>query len=66
MNVKINDKIQQFDSSLTIKELLTSLNMTGKPVVVELNKEAIFPRNYESVEVSDGDSLEIITIAAGG
>ena len=66
MNVLINDEMKQFDQSLTVTELLSSLGLAGKPIIVELNKEPVYPRNYDLVRLADGDSLQIVTIAAGG
>lgn len=66
MKLNINDLVKEFDKPLTIQELLISLGMAKIPVVIELNKEAIFPRNYSTTHLVDNDSLEIITIAAGG
>lgn len=50
----------------TITGLLASLGLADKPVVVEHNKVALFPRDYDTTVLGDDDSLEIITIAAGG
>lgn len=66
MTIKLNGKAHQLDSSVSITALLKSIGLEGKPVVVELNKEALFPREYDSSMLDNGDQLEIITIAAGG
>ena len=66
MKLTINGQVKTFDSCLTLQELLISLGLEKTPVVVELNKEAILPRTYSTSSVTDGDTLEIITIAAGG
>lgn len=66
MNISINGNSQSFDSQMSLTQLLNSLGLTGKPVVIELNKQAIFPRQYEETQLNDGDQVEIITIAAGG
>ena len=66
MKITINGRSQEIDSALTIKALLEFLDLSAGPVVVELNKEAIFPRHYDTITVNEGDILEVITIAAGG
>ena len=66
MKVTINGEPKEFCDSLSLMNLLESLGLGKKPVVVELNKEAIFPRNFENTTINDGDKVEIITIAAGG
>jgi len=66
MKLVINGAEQAFEGIQTITQLLEKLGFAGKPVVVELNKQALFPREFESIQLSDGDLIEIITIAAGG
>jgi len=66
MNITLNGKPREFSDSLKLSEILQQLGFSGKPVVVEYNKEAIFPRDYAQTIVKDGDLLEIISIAAGG
>lgn len=52
--------------SATVAALLDHLGMTGKPVVVELNQRALFPRELASTSLSEGDVLELVQITAGG
>jgi sulfur carrier protein len=53
-------------STPTVAVLLDHLGMTGKPVVVELNQRALFPRELASTPLADGDVLELVQITAGG
>lgn len=66
MTIKLNGKDHQLDNSISVTDLLKSIDLGDKPVVVELNKEALFPREYSSKVLAAGDQLEVITIAAGG
>ena len=66
MQISINGKEHTLVESINIEELLTSIGLGDKPVVVELNQQAIFPREYNAHILKDGDRVEIITIAAGG
>ncbi len=66
MQISINGKEHTLVEAINIEELLTSIGLGDKPVVVELNKQAIFPREYNAHILKDGDKIEIITIAAGG
>ncbi len=67
MTLTINGSSHTFDASdLRIDTLLTELGLAGKPVVVELNREAVLPAAYPGTDVPDGSELEIVTIAAGG
>ena len=66
MSIQLNGKPHPLTSFLTLSALLDSLGLTGKPVVVELNGQPVLPRNFPTAPVHPGDTLEIITLAAGG
>ena len=51
---------------MPLPELLDTLGLGGKPVVVELDRQALRPADYPHTTVTDGAALEIIRIAAGG
>jgi len=66
MTLTINGKSRDFPEPLSLKNLLDELGLGEKPVVVELNREALAPSEYAARQLADRDQLEIITIAAGG
>lgn len=66
MTIQLNGKDHTLESSVSVTTLLQSIGLGDKPVVVELNKEALFPREYNTSMLKNDDKLEIITIAAGG
>lgn len=66
MTLLINGEKRQFSESMNLIQLLSELGFSEKPVVVELNQEALSPSEFSKRELSDGDEVEIIAIAAGG
>ena len=66
MSITLNGKPTEVEPNSNITSLLESLGLTGKPVVIEHNKTAIFPRDYSETQLAENDQLEIISIAAGG
>ena len=67
MTITLNGQSRAFDADhLTVDGLLVEVGLAGKPVVVEVDREAVFPADYDSTGVHDGASIEIVTIAAGG
>ena len=66
MNLILNGTAQEFPAPLPIRGLLDHLGLGEKPVVVELNLRAIFPREFASTMVNEGDRIEIVQITAGG
>jgi len=51
---------------VTLEHLLQALDLAGKPVVAELNEQAVFPRDYPTTTVEPGARIEIVMLAAGG
>ncbi|MBG7606477.1 MAG: sulfur carrier protein ThiS [Verrucomicrobia bacterium] len=66
MQIQLNGQPHQLENPLNLSELLDSLGFAGKPVVAEINCEAVLPRNFPTTEIKADDSVEIITLAAGG
>lgn len=66
MKLKINGQEHETAAQTTVRGILTLLGFGEKPVVVELNQQALFPREHEITVLQEGDQLEIIQITAGG
>ncbi|MEI6656217.1 MAG: sulfur carrier protein ThiS [Verrucomicrobiota bacterium] len=66
MTIVLNGSTHPLAAPVTLAALLESLGLAGKPVVVELNEVAVFPRDYTLTLVPDGARLEVVTLAAGG
>ena len=66
MKIHLNGTPHELDMPMSLSDLLESIGFGGKPVVVELDEQAIFPRDYPGVRVEDGARIEIVTLAAGG
>ena len=55
-----------FDQNQSIQEVLHSLELDPKRVIVELNKELIKQDKYEEYTVREDDRLELLEIVGGG
>lgn len=64
--IQINGQPHSVKCPLSVSALLSELGLEGKPVVVELNEQAVFSRDYPSVMVERGAKVELVTLAAGG
>lgn len=64
--ITLNGQPHGIGVPLTVAGLLDSLGMAGKPVVVELDEVAVFPRDFAQTPVVDGARVEIVVLAAGG
>ena len=66
MQIQLNGQPHELEAAMTLGELLESIGFGGKPVVVELDEQAVFPRDYPSTLIQEGARVEIVTLAAGG
>ena len=66
MVITINGKKREFESPMTVSELLTKLNFKSRMVLVERNLE-IVPRDaMDTTLVVEGDTLEVLRLVGGG
>ena len=67
MNLTINGEDQQFtEGSLPLLDLIERLQLGGRPLVVELNGQALLGREHPGIRLKDGDRIEIVRVVAGG
>ena len=66
MNLIINGEDRQFDSALTIADLLERLNMKPDRVAVEVNRELVPRERWATTQLSDDDRREIVHFVGGG
>lgn len=66
MTISLNGSPHETAGPVTVGELLESIGFGGKPCVVELDEQAIFPRDYPTTHVPEGGRVEVVTLAAGG
>lgn len=64
--ITLNGSEHSIESAVSISRLLETIGLAGKPVVVELDEQAIFPRDYSQTMVESGARVEIVALAAGG
>ena len=67
MIITINGKkYSDYKEGITVIELIEKLNLHKKQIIVELNQLALIKKDYQTLSLKDGDSIEIVQIAAGG
>lgn len=66
MTIQLNGKSKEFDSPLTILQLLESLGLSPQRVAVEHNREIIKRERYAEVTLEDGDEVEVLQFVGGG
>jgi len=66
MNIRLNGNPYEIETEMSVLDFLDRIGFGGKPCVVELNQEAVFPRDYATCLIQEGAGVEIVTLAAGG
>ncbi|MES2505222.1 MAG: sulfur carrier protein ThiS [Verrucomicrobiota bacterium] len=66
MTITLNGQKRELPQAQPLSELLDTLGLAGKPVVVEHNQVALLPKEILTAQVNDGDLIEIVQITAGG
>ncbi|QQL43796.1 sulfur carrier protein ThiS [Sulfuriroseicoccus oceanibius] len=66
LTINGNDTTFGDNAPATVTDLLKHLGLEGKPVLVEHNGTALFPREFPTTNLTTSDRLELIQVAAGG
>lgn len=66
MKVTINGNLQEIDSVRTVAELLGTLGVPANSALIEQNGNVIARPDFPSAAVSEGDTIEIVQMVAGG
>ena len=64
--VILNGAPRPLEQSVTLSALLELLELAGKRVAVERNGEIVARSQLSSVQLADGDRLEIVVAVGGG
>ena len=66
MKIHVNGEDRHFVAPLSIAGLLTDLGVAVGKVAIERNLEIVPKSAYETIELSDGDRIEIVHFIGGG
>ncbi len=66
MQIIVNDRPQEVADGCTVAALLEQLELTGKPVAVEVNFHLVPRQKHADCLLANGDRLEIVTLVGGG
>ncbi|MHB1091595.1 sulfur carrier protein ThiS [Thiobacillus sp.] len=62
----INGAPRSFPASLTLNELVQSLELAGKRIAIEKNGEIVPRSQHADTRLASGDRLEIVVAVGGG
>ena len=64
--MKVNGETVTLTQPVTLKEFLESSGYTTKRIAVERNGEIVPKQTYDSVMLTEADTLEIVHFVGGG
>jgi sulfur carrier protein len=62
----LNGQARDMEIGATVSDLLISLQLAEKLVLVELNGQAVQRADFPSIKLDEGDSIEIVRMVGGG
>ena len=66
IHVRVNGKDIEIKSGLSVQELVESLDLDARLIVVELNRRILSRDGFGHVRVSAGDQVELVHFVGGG
>jgi sulfur carrier protein len=66
MQVSVNGECRHVADGITVAALLAELQLSAKPVAVEVNLELVPRQRHAEHRLAEGDRLEIVTLVGGG
>jgi len=66
MKIFINGENREIPRPFNLTELLAHLSMPQERIAVELNKQVVRKKDWETITISDADKIEIIHFVGGG
>ena len=66
MTIFINGEARTLDGVSTLAGLLDALELPKQRVAIELNKQVIRKQLWETTEVAENDTVEIVHFVGGG
>jgi sulfur carrier protein len=64
--VSVNGKPMEVEPGLTVEGLLALLNVKREYTAVAVNRDIVRKADYDAVQLSDGDKVEIVRPMGGG
>ena len=66
MKIVLNGSPEEVVDALAVDELLKNLALSPELVAVEVNGELITRAERDGVQLSEGDTVELVTLVGGG
>ena len=66
MNISVNGENRTIEANSSLAQLLQALDLQGRRIAVEVNRDIVPRSEYDSFVLSDDDQVEIVNAIGGG
>ncbi len=66
MRVFINGETKEVEKQLNLTDLLNYFSLPNERIAIELNKEVVRKKDWQSIQIKDADKIEIVHFVGGG
>jgi sulfur carrier protein len=66
LDVIVNGESKAFAEPVSVMQLIQDMDLQGKRIAIEINGEIVPASQHSSVQLSSGDSVEIVGAIGGG
>ncbi len=66
MDIRVNGNNHSCDSSATLEQLIKQMGLFGKRIAIELNEEIKPADQFNSIQLKEGDIVEVVQAIGGG
>jgi thiamine biosynthesis protein ThiS len=66
MKVTINGETKEIAKQFNLLELLREFSLPSERIAIELNRQVVRKKDWESILVNDADKIEIVHFVGGG
>ena len=66
MKLTLNGQVRDSENGATLSDLLASLQLAEKMVLVELNGHAVPRTDFSAIVLGEADAVEIVRMVGGG
>ncbi len=66
MNLFVNGESREHTGDGSVAALLAELGANPKHSALTVNGDLVFPRDWKTFKLTDGDTVEVLTFVGGG
>jgi len=66
MNIWVNGREMQVPDAITVRDLIETLSLTGRPTAVEVNRSIVPRLRHGDTPLCANDRVEVVTLVGGG